>query len=87
MRIVNVGQQGLQFIDQESGGSTSEISVGTAVRWVWVGGGHTTTSGPCTENSCTPDGRWGSPEISEGAFEHTFAVAGGFPISARRTAM
>lgn len=79
MRIVNVGQQGLQFIDQVSGSSTSTISVGTTIRWVWVGGGHTTTFGPCNDVTCAADGRWSSPEISEGAFEHTFAEAGQFP--------
>jgi plastocyanin len=81
-RIVNVGQGGTNFVDQVSGNSTSTITVGTTIRWVWVGGDtHTTTSGPCPPCNPSPSGPdpWGSPMQSGGAFQHTFNSAGEFP--------
>ena len=53
--IVNVGQDGTNFVDQVSGNSTSTINAGDTVQWVWVGdGSHSSTSGPCPP--CA--GRW-----------------------------
>ena len=46
-RTVNVGQGGTNFVDQVSGNSTSTITVGTTVNWVWVGGFHNVESGAC----------------------------------------
>jgi plastocyanin len=76
-RIVNVGGAGTVFIDQVSGNSTSTINVGDTVRWVWVGGTHSSTSGPCPP--CSGDGIWNSGIKSSGTFEHTFDTAGSFP--------
>ena len=76
-RTVNVGGVGLNFTDQVSGNSTSTINVGDTVRWVWVGGTHSSTSGPCPP--CTGDGTWTSGIKSSGTFEHTFTTAGSFP--------
>jgi plastocyanin len=82
-RRVNVGQGGTNFVDEVSDNSTSTITVGTTIRWVWVGGDtHTTTSGPCPP--CNPNpapgpDSWSSPMQSGGAFEHTFNNAGTFP--------
>ena len=46
--IVNVGQDGTNFVDQVSGNSTSTINVGDTIQWVWSGDGcHSSTSGPC----------------------------------------
>ncbi len=74
--IVNVGQAGNNFIDSQSGTSTTTIKAGDTVQWVWVSGTHSTTSGNC----CTPDGMWDSSIQSGGAtFTRTFAAAGTFP--------
>jgi len=77
-RTVNVGQGGTNFVDQVSGNSTSTISVGTTVTWVWVGGTHNVASGACPP--CTTDNlfRSGNPQ-SGGTFTHTFNAAGTFP--------
>ena len=78
-RIVDVGQNGgNSFADQQSGGSTTTITAGTTVRWVWVSGFHSTTSGTCG-NVCTPDGIWDSGIRSGMTFSHTFNQAGTFP--------
>jgi plastocyanin len=42
--VVEVGANGFRFRDTVSGDSTTTISVGTTVRWNWVGGFHSTTS-------------------------------------------
>jgi len=69
---VNVGQGGSNFVDLVSGTSTTTISVGTEVNWVWVGGFHSTT------RTSTPE-PWDSgnhpPPFS---FQHTFDQAGTF---------
>jgi plastocyanin len=55
--------------------SDIEINVGDTVRWVWVGGSHTTTSG----TGCTPDGLWDAPLTSGNpTFEFTFDEQGVF---------
>jgi len=59
-RVVHVGQGGLKFVDELSGTSTSTISVGDAVSWVWSVGFHATVSGTCTVTVCTGDGTWDS---------------------------
>jgi plastocyanin len=76
-RVVNVGQGGTNFVDQVSGNSTSTIKVGDTIRWTWVGGTHSSTSGPCPP--CTGDGTWNSNIKSSGTFERTFNTAGTFP--------
>src|SRR5437016_2942417 len=53
---VNVGQGGTNFVDQQSGGSTTTIHAGATVRWVWVDGTHSTTSGGCPGGACQNDG-------------------------------
>jgi plastocyanin len=77
-RTVNVGGAGTNFIDQVSGNSTSTITVGTTVNWVWVGGFHNVSSGACPP--CTPAGQFrsGDPEAG-GNFSFTFTTAGTFP--------
>jgi plastocyanin len=75
--IVNVGQGGLNFVDQTSGSSVTTIRVGDTVRWVWVGGFHSTTSGTC-QGGCRPDGQWDSGEGSGLNFSRTFTQAGSF---------
>jgi plastocyanin len=41
---VNVGQDGNNFVDPISGNSTTAISAGTTVHWVWANATHSTTS-------------------------------------------
>jgi len=69
---VNVGQDGSNFVDLVSGTSTTTITVGTEVNWVWVGGFHSTTRS-------SPPEPWDSgnhpPPFS---FQHTFNQAGTF---------
>jgi plastocyanin len=81
---VNVGQGGgFVFMDQQSGNSTTTISVGGTVNWVWVSAiGHSTTSGTCS-GGCTADGIWDSGIQASGSFQHTFAAAGTFPYFCR----
>ncbi len=77
---VNVGPGGGNtFVDATSGNSTTTISAGQTVKWAWVGGLHSTTSGNC----CTPDGIWDSGNQSGGNFSHTFAAPGTFPYYCR----
>ena len=78
-RVVDVGQGGGNtFVDQQTGSSTTTITVGTTVRWVWVSGIHSTTSGTCGA-VCTPDGIWDSGAGGGMTFSHTFNQAGTFP--------
>jgi plastocyanin len=52
------------------------ISPGDAVRWIWVEGMHTTTSG----TAGTPNGIWNAPiDVSNTTFTRTFGSAGTFP--------
>ncbi|MBU1701225.1 MAG: hypothetical protein KJ970_16275 [Candidatus Eisenbacteria bacterium] len=52
------------------------IADGDTVRWSWVSGTHTTTSGDPT--SCTPDGLWNAPlSVSNTFFEFDFTGMGG----------
>lgn len=74
VQIVNVGQA--NFVDSQSGNSTTTIRAGVTVMWVWVSGvAHSTTSGTC----CMADGKWDSGIKSSGSFSRTFPTAGNFP--------
>ncbi|MBD3334649.1 MAG: hypothetical protein GF355_03955 [Candidatus Eisenbacteria bacterium] len=55
------------------------IAEGDTVRWVWVAGTHTTTSGD--NQSCTPDGIWDAPiDSGNQTFEFDFSgMTGTFP--------
>jgi plastocyanin len=74
--IVSVGQGGMNFVDQRSGSSTTTIQVGDTVRWNWVGGFHSTTSGACSGGNCHPDGQWDSGAGSGMTFIFRFTQAG-----------
>ncbi len=76
---VDVGPGGgMTFVDRQSSSSTSTISVGDTIQWVWVSGVHSTTSGTCT-TTCAEDGIWDSGQGSGMTFSHTFTQAGTFP--------
>jgi plastocyanin len=76
-RTVNVGQGGNAFVDAVSGTSTSNITVGTTIHWVFVASAHSTTSGPCPP--CSGDGTWDSGvHVPPATFDHTFPTAGTF---------
>ena len=55
------------------------INQGDQVRWAWVGGTHSTTSGACPGGDCAPDGTWDSGAKSAGSFSRTFNTADTFP--------
>jgi plastocyanin len=74
--IVSVGQGGMNFVDQNSGSSTTTIQVGDTVRWNWAGGFHSTTSGTCSGSNCHPDGQWDSGAGSGMTFNFRFTQAG-----------
>jgi plastocyanin len=74
--IVSVGQGGMNFVDQSSGSSITTIQVGDTVRWNWVSGFHSTTSGTCSGSNCQRDGKWDSGEGSGKAFSFRFTQAG-----------
>ena len=77
--IVNVGQGGgLNFVDQNSGSNTTTIQVGDTVRWNWVSGSHSTTSGTCSGGNCPRDGNWDSGAGSGRTFSVRFTQAGTF---------
>ncbi len=70
---VNVGQGGMQFVDQVSGTNSSTITVGTTINWVWVGNlrhSTTQTSGPETWDS----GEFTAPH----SFSHMFNTPGSY---------
>jgi hypothetical protein len=77
VRIVRVEFE--RFWDTADFSTTSEISVGTKVRWMWIAANqdHSTTSGPCPP--CTGDGIWDSGTQDSGQFERTFQTPGVFP--------
>ncbi len=81
--VVDIGQNGTNFVDQTSGSSTTTIHVGDMVQWNWASGPHSTTSGACTTDgyygTCMPDGGWDSGQNAQGhMFSRTFAQAGTF---------
>ena len=56
--------------------ATVNIAVGDTVRWIWMAGGHSTTSGA----GCVPDGIWNSGVIGAGStFSRIFNTSGTFP--------
>ncbi len=63
--------------------STVTINPSDTVKWRWVGGGHSTTSGACQGSNCTSDGIWDSGIKSAGEFEFEFLEAGSFPYFCR----
>jgi hypothetical protein len=74
-RQVDVGFMGNDlFHDETTGQSTSIIHVNDTVIWVWNGGNHSVTSGPC----CTGDGQFNAGPTSEAGhtFSHTFTTPG-----------
>ncbi|MGH9365194.1 MAG: cupredoxin domain-containing protein [Thermoanaerobaculia bacterium] len=75
VHAVNVGQGGNNFVDSQSGTSTTTIQAGQTVQWVWVGGTHSTTSGNC----CAGDGKWDSGVLGAGMFTRMFPSTGTFP--------
>ena len=78
-RTVDVGLGGgTSFTDSISGTSTTTISAGTTVNWVWhAGHQHSSTSGPCPP--CSPDGNWDSGiQSAPHEFSHMFPTAGTF---------
>jgi plastocyanin len=67
---VQVAAGGLKFTPQDV-----TINVGDTVQWVWVGSGHSSTSGTPGH----PDGLWDSGVQNAGfTFNHTFNTAGTF---------
>ncbi len=60
--------------------STVNINTGDTVQWVWMGSGHTTTSGTsCAFNGPGPN-TWDSGILNAGAtFQFTFNTPGSFP--------
>ena len=82
---VNVGQGGTNFVDQQSGSSTTTIRAGSTVKWVWVNATHSTTSGTCPMNggACTSNGMWDSGIQTGATFSQTFMTPGTFPYFCR----
>ena len=55
------------------------IDPGDVVKWVWIGGIHTTTSG-----AGGPDGLWDAPiDMANTSFQYTFNTPGSFPYFCR----
>jgi plastocyanin len=53
------------------------VKVGDTVRWIWVNGSHTTTSG--NSGTCTPNGTWNAPiNQTNPTFDFTFTTPGTF---------
>jgi plastocyanin len=84
---VNIGATGDTFTDVTSGSHTTTVHVGDTVKWVWMNGSHSTTSGTCNGGGggyyaaagCTPDNSWDSDTHSAGyTFSWTFKTAGMF---------
>src|SRR5262249_56378621 len=72
--VVVVGPGGsLTFADQETGTSTTTVTEGDSVQWVWDSSGHSTTSDRSEEG-------WDSG-VQRAPFTliHQFGVAGTFP--------
>jgi len=78
---VQVGQIFFKDIDSNTvNPAITTINVGDTVEWDWVEGTHSTTSGSCQGESCSPDGLWSSrSDLTAGAtFSYTFNTAGTF---------
>jgi len=77
---VEVGKNGDNFVDDESGTSTTTIHVGDTVTWNWDNSFHSTTSGACPNGACVKDGMWDSGmHFAPNSFSFTFTAAGSFP--------
>jgi plastocyanin len=83
-RIVNVGASGNSFTDTVSGSGITSIHVGDTIKWVWMGGPHSTTSGGCSSGGyyggdCSADGTWDSGTYNAGySFSQKFTTTGTF---------
>jgi plastocyanin len=86
-RVVNVGQDGSKFVDSQSGTKSTSIRVGDTVKWSWIGGPHSSTSGECTggggggyygaQADCTSSGVWNSSSHSPPyEYSRTFTTPG-----------
>jgi plastocyanin len=84
VHVVNIGQFGTSYTDTVSNTSISTIHVGDTIKWVWLGGPHSTTAGTCTGGGpgyeaagCDSDGKWESGVKSPSfTFSYTFTAAG-----------
>lgn len=70
--VTNVNLQNNRFVPD-----VVNITSGSTVRWTWVNGFHSTTSGTC----CTADGLWNSGTTGTvgNTFDRTFSTPGTFP--------
>lgn len=88
-RVVKVGDGGSNFVDSQSGTKTTTVHVGDTVKWTWMSGPHTTTSGNCTggggggyygaqaQADCSQSGVWNSNSHSAPyEFSRTFTTPG-----------
>src|SRR5262245_13217200 len=67
VRVVNVAFQPASI----------SISQGDSIKWDFVSGDHSSTSGTCSPN-CTPNGTWDSGVRSSGSFTRAFNSQGTF---------
>jgi plastocyanin len=83
--VVNIGASGNSFTDVTSGTNMTTVHVGDTVKWVWMSGTHSSTSGSCMGGGggyyaaagCTPDNNWDSDIHSPSySFSWTFKTAG-----------
>ena len=66
----------VQIVDFAFVPATVNITKGDTVRWVWMAGGHSTTSG----SGCVVNGIWNSGVLAAGStFSRVFNTAGSFP--------
>jgi len=72
---------------QNTAFNPANITIHVGQQVVWVNNEsvpHTTTSGSCTGNTCTPSPGWESGTLNPGqSFSHTFSTAGTFPYFCR----
>ncbi|MBP7149106.1 MAG: hypothetical protein KBD01_16375 [Acidobacteria bacterium] len=68
-----VKARGMSFLPGEL-----NLVQGDTVRWKFKGQ-HSSTSGTCAGNTCTPDGTWDSGVKASGSFSRLFDQAGDFP--------
>jgi plastocyanin len=75
----------LSFVDSTNGTSTTTITAGDTVLWIWASGMHSTTSGTCDVNgNCTHTGFWDSDVFTFSSsappsFSRTFNKPGTYP--------
>ena len=73
----------MSFVDEVSGTSTSQITAGTTVQWVFQSLPHSTTSGTCNASNCFPGPVSGEnwnyfPVSLPASFTYTFNNVGFF---------